>query len=222
MRLSSRPRVSALPITLALLVLAAMSPTPASSAEPVNITREGITVAGRAVRCEKVRTRLDDGLPNLGAAALGENVMFLNPFLLRRYPGTVQLFVFHHECGHHRVGASEFGADCWAVKRGVKDGWLDAAGLKQVCRSFGNEPDSETHPSGRRRCANLDRCFAAATTEVAEARAQEDGKAARVAQTQVQALPTPSTPPQMQARAVAPAPRLVEGPRLLWSSRAGM
>jgi len=74
----------------------------------------------------------------------------------------VRLFVFHHECGHHHVGASEFGADCWAVQRGVRDGWLNRASLAPICTSFGNGPASATHPSGARRCGNLYRCFAAA------------------------------------------------------------
>jgi hypothetical protein len=48
------------------------------------------------------------------------------------------------------------------VKRGVAEGWLDKNGLGDVCRSFGDAPESATHPSGRRRCRNIDRCFAAA------------------------------------------------------------
>lgn len=155
----------------------------------------GLTFAGRTVSCDKVQTLLDRDLPNLGAAAPDEGILILNPLLLRRYSGTVQLFVFNHECGHHRVGASELGADCWAVKRGVREGWLDKAGLGQVCRSFDNAPVTDTHPSGTRRCANLDRCFALATTELAQQRAAQ------------------------QVRTAASAPKLIDGPRLLWSSR---
>jgi hypothetical protein len=103
---------------------------------------------------------LDPRLPNLGVAAPG--VLVLNPGLLSRHSETVRLFVFHHECGHHHVGASELKADCWAVSEGVKQGWLDRGGLAEACRSFGNAPATSTHPSGARRCANLDRCFAAA------------------------------------------------------------
>jgi len=49
------------------------------------------------------------------------------------------------------------------VSEGVKQGWLDRGGLAEACRSFGNAPATSTHPSGARRCANLDRCFAAAS-----------------------------------------------------------
>ena len=109
---------------------------------------------------------------------------------------SVRLFVFHHECGHHNVGESELDADCWAVDRGVRDGWLDAKGLDAVCRSFEDAPETDTHPSGRRRCRNLDRCFATAVA---------------------------SLPAKKSASVVAPAspaktslpPRLVGGPTLV-------
>ena len=35
--------------------------------------------------------------------------------------------------------------------------------LAQVCRSFGNAPETSTHPSGASRCASLDQCFANVT-----------------------------------------------------------
>ena len=158
----------------------------------------GIEVAGRQVSCANVRTRFDGSLPNLGAAAPDERLMILNPRLLRQYSKTVQLFVFHHECGHHRVGASELRADCWAVGEGVRNGWLDRNGLGQVCRSFENAPPSDTHPSGSSRCANIDRCFATAEFEVARSRESKRRRA--------------------EAAAIREAPKLVAGPRLVRSS----
>ena len=103
---------------------------------------------------------MDRRLPSEGAAAPG--VLILNPRMLNEQPATVRLFVFHHECGHHHVGDSELKADCWAVERGVRDGWLDQRGLKEVCDSFEDAPETSSHPSGRRRCRNLDQCFATA------------------------------------------------------------
>jgi hypothetical protein len=132
------------------------------SSPSVDLRRDGaLNIAGRALRCGAARNVLDPGLRNLGLAAPG--VVVFNPFLLNRQPDTVRLFVFHHECGHHHVGASETGADCWAVKQGVRQGWLDRQGLVQVCRSFGNGPATPTHPSGARRCASLEQCFANAS-----------------------------------------------------------
>lgn len=155
-------------------------------------------MAGRPVSCPNVRTRFDENLPNLGAAAPDERLTILNPLLLGRYSKTVQLFVFHHECGHHRVGESELRADCWAVGEGVRNGWLDRNGLAQVCRSFGNAPESDTHPSGRSRCANVDRCYAAAEIEVASKRQGEQRRA--------------------QAASLRDAPKLVAGPKLVRTS----
>jgi hypothetical protein len=129
---------------------------------PVDLRRNGeLLIAGRALRCGRARNVLDPSLPNLGSAAPG--IVVFNPHLLDRESDAVRLFVFHHECGHHNVGSSETGADCWAVKQGVLQGWFDQQAIEQVCDSFGNGPASATHPSGARRCASLRQCFANVT-----------------------------------------------------------
>jgi hypothetical protein len=111
-------------------------------------------------------------MPNLGVAVPDRQLLVINPKLLSFQPRPVRLFVFQHECGHHHVGASEMNADCWAVRRGVLDGWLDRAGLVQICKSFGDAPVTATHPSGARRCRNLDLCFASAQAEQASTAAE--------------------------------------------------
>jgi len=166
----------------------------AQAAPPVTLQADGtLQIDGRSLRCGNVRNALDRRLPNLGISVPASRLLVINPSLLARESKTVRLFVFNHECGHHHVGASELNADCWAVHRGVQEGWLDKTGLGEVCRSFGGAPPTPTHPSGARRCTNLDRCFAVAEAE----------KAAPARQRQVAA-----------ASAVA-APRLVSGPRLV-------
>jgi len=133
------------------------------AAPPVSLQADGsVQIAARTLRCGDVRTVLDGRLRNLGISVPDAKLLVMNPALVARQPGTVRLFVFHHECGHHQVGASELGADCWAVRRGVQEGWLNGAGLAQICRSFGNAPASATHPSAAQRCSNLNRCFATA------------------------------------------------------------
>ncbi len=128
----------------------------------VDLQRDGkLMIAGRALRCGAARNVLDPALPNLGLAAPG--VVVFNPRLLNRQSNTVRLFVFHHECGHHHVGGNEIAADCWAVKQGVRQGWLGQEGLGQICRSFGNLPATPTHPASAARCASLQQCFAGAT-----------------------------------------------------------
>jgi hypothetical protein len=141
----------------------------------------------------------------------------MNPRLLKRWPAIVRLFVFHHECGHHHVGGSELAADCWAVKEGVREGWLDRPGLQQVCRSFGNGPATPTHPAGATRCASLERCFATAVAALPKQRSPAAGE--------VQATPVPKDRSAATGEATAgPAgpnesPRLIDGPTL---KRSGM
>jgi hypothetical protein len=136
------------------------------AAEQVRLRADGsIQMSGRSLKCGTVRNVLDARLPNLGISVPGNGLLVINPVLIARYPAIVRLFVFHHECGHHHVGASELDADCWAVRRGVQGGWLSRAGLQQVCNSFRGEPTTLTHPSGNARCSNLDRCFASAIAE---------------------------------------------------------
>jgi hypothetical protein len=173
---------------------------PVQSASAISLQRDGaLAIAGRALRCGGVRNVLDPHLPNLGVAAPG--VLVLNPGLLSRQSEIVRLFVFHHECGHHHVGGNELKADCWAVTEGVTGGCLDREGLAQACRSFGDAPATATHPSGARRCANLDRCFATAVASHSKEQAAQQ-----------------MSRPNLVAAAVSrDAPKLVSGPTLVRS-----
>ena len=185
----------------AVLAWASASGGPVQSATPISLQRDGaVAMAGRVLRCGSVRNVLDSRLPNLGVAAPG--VLVLNPGLLSRHSEIVRLFVFHHECGHHHVGASELKADCWAVTEGVKRGWLDRGGLTEACRSFGDAQATSTHPSGARRCANLDRCFVAASALHAKAQ---------------QARQQTTSATMVTASVARDAPRLVSGPTLVRS-----
>jgi hypothetical protein len=178
-----------------LLSFASGSQAAPVSSSVAKLEQDGkLKMAGRSLRCGNARNVLDVRLPSEGAAAPG--VLIINPRLIARMPNTVRLFVFYHECGHHRVGASELRADSWAVERGVAEGWLNEAGLKQVCRSFGNAPATPTHPSARSRCQNLERVYARAVARK---------------------LPLPKRKPAAQtARSTGnPAPALVSGPQLI-------
>jgi hypothetical protein len=187
-----------------LLASASMFGQGADAAGPAVSTRKdgSIEIAGRAVQCGTVRAKLDPRLPGLGAAAPAMHLLILNPRGLQRQPDNVRLFVYHHECGHHHVGASELQADCWAVNRGVRDGWLDAAGLKQVCTSFGGMPETPTHPSAARRCRNLDMCFSSVTAAVRRELAEKVKADAKLEKAAVK-------PPQ------SPSPDLVSGPTFI-------
>jgi hypothetical protein len=206
--------------------LAVDTHTPASAQSVTRQPDGTVLIAGRSLRCGSARNVIDANLPNLGLAAPG--VLVMNPRLLARWPAIVRLFVFHHECGHHHVGGSEIGADCWAVKEGVRQGWLDRPGLDQICRSFGNGPATATHPSGARRCASLQRCYAGATATM-EARRRTPGAVETTASKERApaaggvTLPGGQSTPAGEASA-GPAgpdasPRLLSGPDL---KRSGM
>jgi hypothetical protein len=154
-----------------VIAIAAVTAGRYADASPaVRDTKDGtLEIAGRIVRCGRVRNVLDSRLPNLGISIPDRRVLVINPSMLERYPESVRLFVYHHECAHHHVGGDELRADCWAVDRGVRDGWLDKGKLTEVCRSFGNAPTTPTHPSAASRCRNLERCFAATATKITPA-----------------------------------------------------
>lgn len=151
-------------VVSAAFALVAMAPSTPALGQTL-VKGGGVKIGNRTLRCGAVPTVLDRNLPMEGAAVIGE-ALILNPAMLDRHPELVRLFVYHHECGHHLVGGSELKADCHAVEQGVRDGWLDRQGLDAVCRSFGNEPASLTHPSGQKRCKNIERCFASASVSV--------------------------------------------------------
>jgi len=148
------------PLAASLLAVPHPFSTPAGAEQMVG---RSVTLAGRKMSCGKADIMVDHSLPSEGGA--GETILILNPTMLNQQPPTVRLFVFTHECGHLSVGDSELKADCFAVNRGVREGWLTRQGLREVCDSFEGAPETPTHPSAKRRCANLDRCFAKAEAE---------------------------------------------------------
>jgi hypothetical protein len=198
---ASRAALASAVVCAGLAAFLALSSSPAHAQRP-----EGgaIELAGRTVRCANVDVVMDRRLPSEGAAAPG--VLILNPRMLNEQPAIVRLFVFHHECGHHHVGDSELKADCWAVQQGVRDGWLTQRGLKEVCDSFEDAPETSSHPSGRRRCRNIDQCFATALAALPPR------------------TPIAATPAAAPARpATVAAPKLVKEPTLIatgWLSYA--
>ncbi|KWT69196.1 hypothetical protein [Hyphomicrobium sulfonivorans] len=154
-------------LTAAWLCLATVGQAAAPftvSAQAEEWVGRSVTLAGRKVSCGNADIMIDRNLPSEGGA--GETVLILNPFMLNKQPPQVRLFVFKHECGHIQVGDSELDADCYAVNQGVREGWLDRKGLAQVCDSFEGAPETDTHPSAKRRCAYLDQCYAKAKAEM--------------------------------------------------------
>jgi hypothetical protein len=79
---------------------------------------------GRAVNCGKRPTVLNPNFDSWGGAFPG--FLILNNKKISDLTTQVKLYIYSHECGHQFVGASETEADLFAIRRGVKRGWLDA------------------------------------------------------------------------------------------------
>lgn len=105
-------------------------------------------------------------LPNTPAMLDPYKGLVVDPQQMVQYAGIVQRFIFYHECGHTRIGPSEYGADCWSVQHGIQNGWLRERDLAKICLSF-NSKGSVTHPSRSERCANIHRCFSQAKKDIA-------------------------------------------------------
>jgi hypothetical protein len=151
----------AVPIACAVLGAGIYSfPGPVKSQELIG---RSVSLGGRQLQCNNAPIMVDRTLPSEGAA--DDESLILNPDMLKDQPEIVRIFIFKHECGHLTVGDSELAADCFAVRQGVREQWLDRKGLNQVCQSFGGDPETDTHPSGARRCRNLDKCYAEALAE---------------------------------------------------------
>ena len=127
--------------------------------------KKSVMIADREMSCFGANIVIDTTIPSEGAGTFSsddpsEGTLILNPRMLNKLPPQVRWFVFSHECGHLHGIESEMGADKWAVERAIKDRWLTKEGTKQVCESFEDAPETDSHPSGARRCKQIDTLFA--------------------------------------------------------------
>jgi hypothetical protein len=83
----------------------------------------------------------------------------LNPTLFVGLPTPVKLWIFSHECAHQTAGSDEVKADCLAVQRGRREGWLTEDGLGQVCTFMKPAHADSAHFTGTERCALMQQCF---------------------------------------------------------------
>ena len=100
--------------------------------------------------CGQRPTVLDDKLDDYGAAYPG--FLILNPKLLAEVSTPVKLWIHAHECGHQFRGPDEETADCFAVQRGRRQGWLTPEGLEEVCNFIAPAKGDSMHFSGSHRC----------------------------------------------------------------------
>lgn len=110
-----------------------------------------------AFSCGHRPTVLNARLDDYAAAYYG--FLIINPVRFATLPAVIKRYAYAHECGHQYMGRSELAADCYAVKRGRRDGWLDERGLQQICSFISQAKGDAAHPAGMRRCQHMRQCF---------------------------------------------------------------
>lgn len=137
-------------------------PTPEGYAAHVGggkiIPPGALRLDGRRMTCGQRPTVIDDQLDDYGAAYPG--FLILNSKLMSRVPTSVKLWIYAHECGHQFRGPDEETADCFAVQRGRRQGWLTPEGLEEICAFIRPSKGSTMHFSGSHRCEAMRRCYA--------------------------------------------------------------
>lgn len=114
-------------------------------------------IDGRTMQCGTRRVVVDNSLDDYAAAYPG--FLIVNTHLLSRVSNPVSRWIFAHECGHQFRGPDEETADCFAVQRGRREGWLDEAGLDQICAFISPARGDSMHFAGPHRCEAMRACF---------------------------------------------------------------
>ncbi len=110
-------------------------------------------IDGRSVNCGKRPTVLNSDFDSWGGAFPG--FIILNTKKVNGLSTAVKLYIFSHECGHQFEGPDETKADLFAIRRGVKWGWLDAAGMEDICTFISTLKGDSVHPPGPQRCETM-------------------------------------------------------------------
>ncbi|MEQ8824539.1 MAG: hypothetical protein RIC14_09205 [Filomicrobium sp.] len=113
---------------------------------------------GSTQQCGRRPTVLDPNLDDYGAAYPG--FLIMNPRLLSRVSTPVKMWIYAHECGHQFRGPDEETADCFAVQRGRRYGWLTYEGLEEVCSFIAPAKGDMMHLKGSHRCEYMRKCYA--------------------------------------------------------------
>ena len=112
----------------------------------------------RRLSCGQRPTVLDSQLDDFGAAYPG--FLILNPRLMAKVSIPVKMWIFAHECGHQFRGPDEETADCFAVQRGRREGWLSPDGVEEVCKFIAPAKGDSMHFAGSHRCDYMRKCYA--------------------------------------------------------------
>jgi len=110
-------------------------------------------IDGRRVNCGRRPTVLNSNFDSWGGAFPG--FLILNTKKITGLTTPVKLYIYSHECGHQFIGADETKADLFAIRRGVKWGWLDAVGMEDICAFISTLKGDSVHPPGTKRCETM-------------------------------------------------------------------
>jgi hypothetical protein len=117
------------------------------------IAQGALKLDGKAVNCGKRPTVLNPNFDSWGGAFPG--FLILNTKKINGLSTQVKLYIYSHECGHQFIGADETKADLFAIRRGVKYGWLDAQGIEDICTFISQLKGDAVHPPGPQRCETM-------------------------------------------------------------------
>ena len=130
------------------------------------IPKGKLVIDGKRKYCGARPTVMDPKFDSWGGAYPG--FVILNPNRLKSLPTAVKFYVYAHECGHQFVGRDEEAADCFAVKRGRRYGWLDVGGMAQICSFISKLKGDGDHDPGTLRCDKMKVCYADAASRAAQ------------------------------------------------------
>jgi len=140
----------------------AKSPTPEeyiehTGGEATIVAPGEFILDGVRLECGQRPTVIDNKLDDYGAAYPGFLIMNLK--LLNRVSTPVKLWIYSHECGHQFRGPDEETADCFAVQRGRRRGWLSPGGVEEICEFIAPAKGDAMHFSGSHRCDYMRQCL---------------------------------------------------------------
>jgi hypothetical protein len=118
-------------------------------------------VNGRRLVCGKRPTVIDRKLDDVSAAY--PRFTIVNPDRFARLTPTTKFFFYYVACRFTFIGHLTDDADCYAARRGSREGWLTENGVDEVCAALRNYPKTSLHMDGPARCQLIRKCFAAAT-----------------------------------------------------------
>lgn len=122
-------------------------------------------IGNRRMRCGNAQTLLSNKFWDYGGAL--PDLIILNPRKMNTLPRRIRMFVYEHECAHQTVGEDETRADCAAIIKGKREGWLSRRDVQHICHKlFIHSAGDRYHAPGPQRCQQLMQCYDGRSTTV--------------------------------------------------------